>query len=864
MAKANKLIPVVDGTAGTPIELIDSRIEITNPAANDLLQYDSTQQQFVNTPTSSVVPSLRTVNHEQITDSSLGDANLHDGFYFPNAVQDYDGNWYGAVVIGDQVWLAENLRTTHLTDGTAITNSTPNTTSPYYRENTSVNLPIEKKGLIYNGYVLSGIAPQNWKVPNNSDMQILIRYLGKQKRYYLGGDSTFITKSIASTEGWSSSNEQYAIGNDQTLNNSCGLNLFPGGGGHANTNYTDYILMWTATNYSASSDRIIYGATNNAYTLATTGYPIANYFCTIRLLSNLTPVQFRDWYVKTYGSLQHNIFNVQVGQDLKIIPNKLPYGYEELEYLESSGTQYINTGVSLGVNSTVFISATVQGKGDVGMVYSFDQDYNGSYMQDNGSIFRASGLGTNSSNSLVKTNVSSRWISTSSEFTSVHTIGEETSSEYTSTRVDGLNNYITLFTAAAWNAANSRWSGRIYRCSISKNNTLVRNLIPAKRTSDNVLGLYDTVSGTLFTNAGSGTFIAGPVVAIGGKDTIAFTNESGYAILPSMSGNSSKVLAVNSSETDVEWVTQSGGGEGGASQLNDLSDVTVSSPSSGQVLLYNGTNWNNGELILVLTPTSVSGGYKLSKSPTELINYTDAGVCVILNVSGSFFYRNARSAPDFYAFSGSNTIKRFFYYANDENGVDTIWRIANTNLQSQLVSGTNIRTINNISLLAAGNLTIPAPTINTRYNPYSISADGSTSFGLNGNREYSRMQFADGVTTYGFTFTVSDENKNYDRFVLLDNTNNTKDVTITINTLQIATNNVYSDCDNIFKPRPLVVKAGSFVELTVKILKSDVGATTGIVTLNNNISRYVTIYSGSTAPSSSTGSDGDIYIQTVS
>jgi archaellin len=124
MAKANKLIPVVDGTAGTPIELTDSRIEITNPAANDLLQYDSTQQQFVNTPASSIVPSHRTVNHEQITDSSLGDINLHDGYYFPNAVQDYDGNWYGAVVIGDQVWLGENLRTTHLANGTVITKAT--------------------------------------------------------------------------------------------------------------------------------------------------------------------------------------------------------------------------------------------------------------------------------------------------------------------------------------------------------------------------------------------------------------------------------------------------------------------------------------------------------------------------------------------------------------------------------------------------------------------------------------------------------------------------------------------------------------------------------------------------------------------
>ena len=41
---------------------------------------------------------------------------------------------------------------------------------------------------------------------------------------------------------------------------------------------------------------------------------------------------------------------------------------------------------------------------------------------------------------------------------------------------------------------------------------LVRNFIPAKRNSDNVLGLYDLVNNVFYTNAGSGTFIAGPEV----------------------------------------------------------------------------------------------------------------------------------------------------------------------------------------------------------------------------------------------------------------------------------------------------------------------------------------------------------------
>ena len=36
-----------------------------------------------------------------------------------------------------------------------------------------------------------------------------------------------------------------------------------------------------------------------------------------------------------------------------------------------------------------------------------------------------------------------------------------------------------------------------------------------------------------------------------------------------------------------------GGGGGGANELNDLNDVTISSPTRGDVLYYNGTNWVN-------------------------------------------------------------------------------------------------------------------------------------------------------------------------------------------------------------------------------------------------------------------------------
>jgi len=44
------------------------------------------------------------------------------------------------------------------------------------------------------------------------------------------------------------------------------------------------------------------------------------------------------------------------------------------------------------------------------------------------------------------------------------------------------------------------------------NNIIVRDLVPVKRNSDNAIGMYDIVSGQFFTNAGTGDFIAGPVI----------------------------------------------------------------------------------------------------------------------------------------------------------------------------------------------------------------------------------------------------------------------------------------------------------------------------------------------------------------
>lgn len=74
-----------------------------------------------------------------------------------NAVEDIDGNKYDAVKIGNQVWMAENLKTTRYADGTEIPLETNFNVVPpskekvlrFYPDGKSKN--IETYGYLYNG-----------------------------------------------------------------------------------------------------------------------------------------------------------------------------------------------------------------------------------------------------------------------------------------------------------------------------------------------------------------------------------------------------------------------------------------------------------------------------------------------------------------------------------------------------------------------------------------------------------------------------------------------------------------------------------------------------------------------------------------
>lgn len=195
----------------------------------------------------------------------------------------------------------------------------------------------------------------------------------------------------------------------------------------------------------------------------------------------------------------------------------LPYGYTQLEYLESTGTQYIDTGykmtsdvVEYGIR---FYGTQPNGKSLFGTEGGSPTLYSGIPYSIQNTVYI--GRGTAGSPSLLTDAINDYIIATSSSTNgTITTNGVALNFTYSGGIYKDGNIY--LFTNNSIYIKQQATSIKCYSFYIKDNGVLVRNLIPAKRNSDNALGMYDTVSNTFLTNAGTGEFIAGNDIEQGG------------------------------------------------------------------------------------------------------------------------------------------------------------------------------------------------------------------------------------------------------------------------------------------------------------------------------------------------------------
>ena len=181
----------------------------------------------------------------------------------------------------------------------------------------------------------------------------------------------------------------------------------------------------------------------------------------------------------------------------------LPEGYTRLQYLESTGTQLINTGVGYNASKTITLMLTIQSD-----YYSTSNHLALGFGGSTGQWFGVNSgkwtIGSGGVSTVVASNKTSnieiKWTG-GKEYLKIgaNSIGSRSTTSNSNT--------LQLF----GRAGSGVFSGKIYFAQIFVDGVLVKDLIPAKNSS-NVLGMYDTVSKTFFTNVGSGTFTAGPAV----------------------------------------------------------------------------------------------------------------------------------------------------------------------------------------------------------------------------------------------------------------------------------------------------------------------------------------------------------------
>jgi uncharacterized protein (TIGR02145 family) len=186
------------------------------------------------------VISLQVVDNDNHTCDA---PSVHNPLLTYGFMTDQEGNEYKTIQIGDQEWMAENLKTTIYRNGDVIStdlsasawSSTSSGAWSYYSDAPSFNCPF---GKLYNWYAVNdgrGLCPVGWHVPTEEEYNFLFNYLG-------GSLMAFNALRSVSTAYWSGSNS--------LSTNSSGYSALGAGFRWSNGEYMDYQdwgLYWTST-----------------------------------------------------------------------------------------------------------------------------------------------------------------------------------------------------------------------------------------------------------------------------------------------------------------------------------------------------------------------------------------------------------------------------------------------------------------------------------------------------------------------------------------------------------------------------------------------------------------------------------------
>lgn len=263
------------------------------------------------------------------------------------------------------------------------------------------------------------------------------------------------------------------------------------------------------------------------------------------------------------------------------------YTFDTLEYLESTGTQWIDTGIAT-TNSDFGFTL------DAMPLTSSDTYPVGSRASDAGKRFF--GIRSNSSSTFA---YGWQWYKTSEASQSYVNVRTQMSLNWLNAKQASIGNDVAeLQDAVIDNGSNISlfgvsggllWKGRIYSATISKGYQVVADYIPVRKL-DGTVCMYDFISGEFKVNSGSGTFVAGGYVQ----------NLEDYEKLDYLTFTGTQQL-----KTDVNWKDVygfSGGSQGNSAMYATnravLGSAGYSSANDSYGVRFSGATrewqWNTG------------------------------------------------------------------------------------------------------------------------------------------------------------------------------------------------------------------------------------------------------------------------------
>lgn len=199
--------------------------------------------------------------------------------------------------------------------------------------------------------------------------------------------------------------------------------------------------------------------------------------------------------------------------------------YERLSYIEANGRQYIDTGhviSSTSFKAELEYSSQEEGSGTLGHFGGNQDALNGHAANFKENKFGVWVAFANAQGSSTGSKITVGGIFNAGEIKHItyEFTGNNRSLSVDNASTSGTfigsiisNNTYRLFSNGCVGGCNDTLlTGRIHWFKMYENSTLIFDFVPARRMSDNAIGMYDLVSGRFFGNDGTDDFVAGSVL----------------------------------------------------------------------------------------------------------------------------------------------------------------------------------------------------------------------------------------------------------------------------------------------------------------------------------------------------------------